>query len=227
MKNKCPELPMFAVILYTITIVTSLVLTNKIIDVHGFLISSCLIVFPIIFFMGDIIAEIYGYNVAKQLILYALIGAGFFSLIITLTINIPTPKFYDNYVAYEKVFGMSLKFIAVGFLAIWVGAVVNAYVIARWKKLVNGRYFWLRSIGSSAVGELINSVIAFPLGFGGVLPMEKVFNLLFVSYIIKLVYAVVAAPIGALIAHYIKTKKGLNFTEDHVSFNPFIDTKRS
>ncbi len=219
--EKGVKVPIFVVVLYVMTTIASLVLTNKIIVIHGFLISACLIVFPLIFFLGDIVAEIYGYRVTQKIIFYSLLGAAIFSVLMFGVIQIPSPNFYNNSKAYHQVFEMSMKFMVVGFFAIWIGTIVNSFMIVRWKFLVAGRYFWLRSIGSSAVGELVNSLVAFPLGFGGILTIKQIVNLLVVSYVLKLIYAIICAPIGGLIVYYIKVVKKIDYTSNTVSFNPF------
>lgn len=214
-------LPTFITVLYTVVMLLSLTLTNKIIDVDGYMISGCLLVFPLIFFIGDIVAEIYGYYQAQRIIWLTVIGSAIFSVILTVALFIPTPNFHNNNDAYIAIFGMSLKFTAVGFFAIWIGSVVNAYIIARWKIIVSGRYFWLRSIGSTAIGEFINSAVAFPLGFAGALPVHTIINLTLVSYVIKMVYAIIAAFPGAIIVDYIKRVKGIDYTPQSINFNPF------
>jgi queuosine precursor transporter len=218
---KTKPISIFFVVIYTITIIASLTLTNKMIEIHGYLISGCLLVFPLLFFFSDIIAEIYGYYLAQKLIWLTVVGAAIFSVIISLTLLIPTPAFYNNNDAYQQVFGMSLKFTAVGFLAIWVGMIINAYFISKWKILLRGRYFWLRSVGSSAIGELANSLIAFPLAFAGVLPVSKIISLTVVSYVIKMAYAIIAATPGVYIVNYIKHVKGIDHHANHIDFNPF------
>lgn len=226
-KQSTKSLPMFFIVLYTVVILLSLTLTNKLIDVHGYMISGCLIVFPLIFFLGDIVAEIYGYLLAQRIILLTVSGAVIFSLIITLTLLIPTPHVHDTNDAYKQIFGMSLKFTIVGFFAIWVGSIVNAYVITRWKILVCGRFFWLRSVGSTAIGELVNSLISFPLGFAGMLPVHIIINITLVSYVIKMVYAAIAAVPGAYFVSYIKHVKGIDYTEKSIDFNPFKALKET
>lgn len=125
------SLPMFFTVFYTVVILLSLTLTNKIIDIHGYLISGCLIVFPLIFFLGDIVAEIYGYLLAQRIILLTVVGAAIFSVIITLI------------------------------------------------------------------------------------------NLTIVSYVVKMLYAAVAAVPATYIVNYIKHVKGTDYMEKSVDFNPF------
>lgn len=225
--KKMSALPMPLVILYTITALTSLILTNKLIVIHGYVISACLLAFPMIFFLGDITAEIYGYLLAKKILWQTLFAAFLFSCFISITLLIPTPVFQNNNQSFINVFGMSVRFTAAGVFAIWVGGIINAYVLARWKIIAKGRYFWLRSIGSSAIGEFVNSLVAFPLGFLGHLSFANILNMMIVSYVVKMIYAAIAAYPGQLVVNYIKVVKGIDYQASSVKFNPFakIDDK--
>jgi queuosine precursor transporter len=224
MNKNTEDFPMLVIILYMTAILSSLSLTNKVIELHGILIPGCLAVFPLLYFFGDVMAEIYGYIFVKRLLWFSLLASFLFSLIVSLVIHTPYPKFYNNAAAFEGVFGLSLRFSIVGAFAIWAGGIVNAYVITRWKLLLRGKYFWVRSVGSTAVGELVNTVVAFPLAFGGVIPLKKIFIMILAAYIVKMLYALVLVfPANLMVSYYKKIKK-IDYYDTVVKFNPFSVT---
>lgn len=212
------------IVIYTTIILTSLTLTNKIIEWHGISFSACLITFPLIYVFCDIIAETYGYQESQKLIWVAIISCFIFSLIMQFAITIPSAAYYDNAAAYHQVFAQDLRFTIVACVAIVVGSLVNAYAISKWKILLQGRYFWIRSLGATALGELVNSLIAFPLAFFGTLPIHDIINLMFFSYVIKMLYALFAVYPASLVIAYHKSK-GINAYSKSFDFNPFIKTE--
>lgn len=221
LKNK-PTISDFFTMLYTTAVISSLALTNKIVKFHSFLISGCLFTFPLLYLYGDIIAEVYGYNEAKRLIWYTLISGFLFSISVSLVMDFPSPAFYNNTDAFKDVFGLSIKFIVIAVIAILAGSFTNAYIISKWKILIRGKYFWMRSLGSTAVGELLNSVIAFPLAFGGIIPSSKIVNMIVVAYVFKMLYASVAVYPASLIVTYLKNTKGIDVYDYDTNFNPFF-----
>ncbi len=223
MKAKSKNIPIssFWVVTYTTIVVASLVLTNKILEWHGIILSACLISFPLIYLFGDIVAEVYGYKESQKLIWFTIMSCIIFSIITQAAIYIPSANFYNNSAAYQQVLGQDLKFTLVGCLAIVLGAQVNMYAITKWKLLLNGRYFWLRSIGATALGELVNSLVAFPLGFFGDFPFHNIMEVMFFSYILKMIYAVLLVYPASLVVTYYKAK-GINANDVDFSFNPFV-----
>ena len=214
--------PSLLLILYAVTVTISITLTNKIIDVEGFYLNGCLVVFPLLYFFGDITAEIFGYRMARKLLWQVLFAGLIFALVVNLTMNLPSADFYNNTHSYKVVFGMDIKFVLVGMLAIWIGGITNALLIAKTKIICSGRYFWARSILATSVGELVNSIIAFPLGFMGLLNMSQIINMVIVSYIFKVLYAFFAAYPANLIVNYFKKSRHYDIYEPGVHFNPFV-----
>ena len=214
--------PPILIVIYTVFCILSLVFTNKIIEWHGVDISACLIVFPLLFLWGDVIAEVYGYKEAKKLIVYTIVGCLLFSLISMFIIRIPSAQFYNNNVAYQQVLGQDVKFTLVGVSAILISSIVNVYILTRWKFLLKGRYFWVRSIGSTAVGEGVNSLIAFPLGFLGTLNLHQIINITMVSYVIKMLYSILSVFPASILVNYLQRKENISPDEPLVKFNPFL-----
>lgn len=207
--------------LYATTVAACLAISNKIVYFHGLLIAGAVFTFPLLYFFGDIIAETYGYKAARKLIWYTLLCGALFSGLITAIIYMPSPTFDNHQLAFQEVLGNSIKLTIVGVIAMLAGSFSNAYIISKWKILVKGKYFWIRSITSSMVGEFINTLFAFPLAFGGTMPVEKIINIMIVAYVIKILYAIVAVFPATLIVAYIKTKIGVDVYDYNTNFNPF------
>lgn len=211
---------MFAM-LYATVVTACLVLSNKIVDIHGLLIAGAVFTFPLLYFFGDIIAEVFGYSLSRRLIWYTLLCGLVFSLLVTIVINLPSPTFQKDPNAFQEVLGSSFKFTVVGVIAMLAGSFSNAYILTKWKILVQGRYFWIRSITSTMVGEFINTILAFPLAFGGKIAWEKLLNIIAVAYGVKMLYAFIAVIPATLIVSYLKKTYGIDVYDYNTDFNPF------
>lgn len=215
----------FVITLYITIVLTSLVLTNKIFIWHNMVFSACLITFPLLYLFGDIVAEIYGFKAASNLIKYTILSSILFSTICTFALKIPSASFHNNSQAYNEVLGQNLKFAVGGVIAIFIGLYANAYIISKLNNIMSGKYFGLRSIIASSIGELVNSLIAIPIGFLGQIPTKDLINMLIVTYFFKIAYAVVAAFPASMIINYVKNFRAKNNANARhqfsVKYNPF------
>jgi hypothetical protein len=119
------------------------------------------------------------------------------------------------------VLGNVFRFFIANSIGILVGITINGYLIAKWKRMMNGKHFWLRSIGSSAIGELITSIIADIIAFAGTTSTMGVVKLMVGIFIIKLIYSILLAIPNSIIVMHLKIKEGFNLQENISVFNPF------
>jgi uncharacterized integral membrane protein (TIGR00697 family) len=206
--NKTTHPPPYLIVIYATVCIASLVLTNKIIEWHGIIISSCLLTFSFLFLIGDIVAEAYGQDEAKKLLGYTFLSCFLFSLITGEVIKIPSATFYNNTTAYQQVLGQDFRFTMVALVGILIGSWVNIYAISKWKILMKGKYFCLRSVAATALGELVNSIIVFPLAFTNSLTLSEIINMVIASYVIKIIYALITVYPAFLYVVYLKIKTG-------------------
>ncbi|MDX2165046.1 MAG: queuosine precursor transporter [Gammaproteobacteria bacterium] len=215
--NKTRKPSSYLIVIFTTICLTSLVLTNKIIEWHGIVISSCLWTFPLLFLIGDVVSEVYGPKEAQKLLIYTFLSCFLFSIITNGAIKVPSATFYNNTNAYQQVLGQDLRFTFIALVGILVGSWVNIYAISKWKILLKGKYFCLRSVGATAVGELVNSIIVFPLSFSQTLSAHEILNIIIASYAIKMLYALISVYPAFLFVIYLKMKEGLDETFDKLS----------
>ena len=195
---------LYLAIIYFAMLAASYIVAYKMVSLGIILETGAIFLFPFSFTIADVIAETYGYTISKQLVWASSIGGFLFCLVIEWIVSLHSPKFWQDQRAYSLVLGHILKIYFAMLVASIVGAIVNIRLIIKWKLLMNGRYFWLRSIGSSAIGELLFSVIAGTISFVGVEPANKIFWLMLYGYIFKLIYAVIASFPSNLIVIFLK-----------------------
>lgn len=177
---------------------------------------------PLIFVLDDIIAEIYGYKTARSVIIYGFIAQILFAIVSIAVIAAPHPEFFNKNDHYSTILGHSLFQITVsGFFAYIIANLINSYIITRWKVLVKGKMFWLRSIGSSAFSEILYSFIAILAMQFGSIPMSDILKVALLSCTIKIAYSVVLAFPANLLTNHVKKVTGIDVYDVPKKFSPF------
>ena len=180
--------------------------------------------FPISYFFGDILTEVYGYAYDRRAV-----WAGFTALVfaaIMAQIVIALPVAPGEYMAqYQQgmvsVFGNSWRIALASMLAFWCGSFVNGYVLAKLKIWTQGRFLWVRTIGSTAFGELVDSSLFYVLAFYGIWPIQEVIQVALVQYILKTSWEVLATPLTYWVVNTLKRKENVDHYDIHTNFTPF------
>ena len=204
----------------------SYVVAYKMVAIGPILETGAIFLFPFSFTIADIVAEIYGYTISKQLIWASALGGIIFCLAIKGVIALDPLSFWHHQSAYNQVLGHIDTIYWAMIIATVVSSFVNVRLILRWRFLLQGKHFWLRSIGSSGVGELLFSIIAGSISFIGVEPATKIFWLMFNGFVFKLVYAIIAAFPSNLAVLLLKRYEYKEVQKSGLSFNPFSDFKK-
>lgn len=216
----------FFSMLYMSIMICNAILTNRYISLSSelFVLGGTL-TSPFIFILGDIIAEIFGYKVAKQIIWCGFACQAIFAIICEVVSRAPYPLFFKDYQAYSLIFGQLLYIVMSSFIAFIISGLINIYIITRWKVLLQGRYFWLRSLGSSTIAEALYSAIAILMMEIGSIPLNNIWKVILISYLIKVTYSVIFAWPGNLIVNYIKSTAKIDVYDYPENYNPFKKNK--
>ena len=212
---------LFLVMLYLTVMLCSGVLTHQIVQIGSFYTQAGALVAPLWFTLSDVIAEIYGYNIARRLVWLGFICQAMFAIACNFLIQLPSPAFLDNQSAYFTVLGSILHTCLSAFVAYILAGFINIYLISKWKILLRGRYFWLRSLGASTISEFIFTVLAVFLIQFGKLPLNQMLMIMGVSYTIKVIYTIALAFPVNLLVQAIKKADGIDIYDHHTNFNPF------
>lgn len=199
----------FVLMLYMTIKLTTVILIYKVVDLKLFVATASTMIMPLWFVIGDIIAEVYGYRIAKNAVWMAIICQFIFAFLCYTAIGLESPLGWEGQEAYNQVLGKLPRVATASFLAILGGAFVNAYAISKWKILLQGRYFWLRSFGASVIGELIFTIIAYSFEFIGVTSISNVIHLMTVSFIAKLIFTPIMIIPSSIAVVYLKKAEGV------------------
>jgi len=179
--------------------------------------------FPLSYLFGDILTEVYGYARSRKVI-WAGFGALIFaSLMAYIVTSLPAAKTMsvEQQAAVNLIFGQTWRIVIASLTAFWLGEFVNSFVLAKMKLLTNGKYLWMRTIGSTFAGEAVDSLIFYPIAFLGTWSTEQVISVMIGNYIIKVLWEVLATPFTYKIVAFLKRVEHEDFYDRETDFNPF------
>jgi len=179
--------------------------------------------FPISYVFGDILTEVYGYSRSRRVIWAGFGGLAFASLMSWVVVKLPPAPFWTNQAAYEIAFGATWRIALASLIAFLAGEFVNSYVLARMKIFTAGRWLWTRTIGSTLAGEGVDSLLFYPLAFyaSGLIPDEKLPQIMLVQYVGKVAVEVVFTPVTYKIVGWLKRAEHEDYYDRDTDFNPF------
>src|SRR6476660_6612525 len=165
-----------------------------------------LLFFPISYVFGDVLTEVYGYARARRVIWAGFAGLAFASVMASVVVALPPAPFWKNQEAYEIVLGTTWRIALASMFAYFCGEFANSFVLAKMKILTDGRWLWTRTIGSTIVGEAVDSALFYPLAFygTGIIPDDKLPLVMLSQFVAKVSVEVVFTPVTYLIVGWLK-----------------------
>lgn len=204
--------------------VTCLIAANitavKLIDVFGHVLPAAIVIFPVSYILGDILTEVYGYHQARRVIWLGFLCNLLLVLVIGAGQILPAADFWDGQAAYERILGYAPRILAASFLAYLIGEFANAFVLAKMKIATRGRWLWTRTIGSTLVGQGLDSLVFITLAFAGAMPTSALLGLIVTQWLAKSAYEALATPITYLVVNHLKAKEGCDAYDHDTRFNP-------
>ena len=204
--------------------ITSLLVANiiavKLIEVGPWIMPVGVIIFPVSYILGDVLTEVYGYRRARQVIWLGFACNLLAVLAIALAQALPPAGFWDGQAAFERILGYAPRLLLASFLAYLAGEFANAYILARMKILTRGRWLWTRTIGSTLVGQLLDSAVFIAVAFAGVLPPEALLTAILVQWLAKSAYETAATPLTYWVVNTLKRREGVDVYDAQTDFNP-------
>ena len=190
-------------------------------SIGPFAVSGAVLLFPITYIFGDVFTEVYGFAASRRAIWLGFFGTALLYLIGALVITLPSAPGWRNQQAFATVFGFIPRILAASLTAFWAGEFANSYTMARLKLLTNGSKLWTRTIGSTVVGQAVDTVLVIFLTFGGIYPVHTLLNIIATGYVLKVGYEVIATPITYLVINWLKRAEHADAFDRHENFNPF------
>ena len=193
----------------------------KLVSWGPFVFSGAQLLFPITYIFGDIFTEVYGYAGSRRAIWNGFLASILLTAISAIVIALPSAPGWNKQDAYQTVFGSMPRIVIASLAAYWCGEFANSFVMARMKVLSNGRFLWMRTIGSTVVGQAVDTILVVSIIFAGSIPLSTMLNLMISGYGGKVIYEALATPLTYAAVNWLKRVEGVDIMDTHTNFNPF------
>lgn len=207
-------------ILFNVCLIAANILETKVIQVYGdFSVTAGLLVFPISYIINDCIVEVWGFKKAR-LIIWSGFAMNFFVVALgLLAVALPAAPFWEGEEHFNFIFGLAPRIVVASLIAFLVGSFLNAYVMSKMKLSSKGKNFSARAVWSTIVGETADSIIFFPIAFGGIIGWKNLLYLMAIQVVLKSLYEVLVLPVTIRVVAYIKKVEGSDVYDKDISYN--------
>jgi uncharacterized integral membrane protein (TIGR00697 family) len=206
--------------LFVTCLITANILIAKQISIGGVILPAAIVIFPISYIIGDVLTEVYGYQQARRVIWLGFACNLIAVLAIWIGKILPPAPVFEAQNAYESILGSTPRFLLASFLAYLAGEFTNSFVLAKMKIMTKGRWLWTRTIGSTLVGQGVDTVVVLIIAFVGVLPLSVLGIMIVSHWLVKSAYETIATPLTYVVVGYLKRKEGIDTYDYGVDFNP-------
>ena len=210
---------------FVVVLLVSNLVAQKICRIGPLVVPGAILLFPITYIFGDVFTEVYGYGASRRAIWLGFFGTGLLYAMAALTIALPPAPGWHNQEAFRTVFGFIPRIVAASLTGFWAGEFANAYVMARMKLWTDGRKLWTRIVGSTVVGQGVDTLLAIGLMFAGVIAWRTLGMMILESYLLKVGYEVLATPLTYAVIGWLKRTERVDAFDRGESFNPFVFTR--
>lgn len=211
---------LITVAVFITCLMTANVIAVKLIDLFGFVMPAAVIIFPISYIAGDVLTEVYGFRQARRVIWLGFISNAIMVLAIWVGQILPPPVFWDGQTAYERILGYTPRILLASLLAYLVGEFANSIVLAKMKVATQGRWLWMRTIGSTLIGEGLDSMVFIVIAFSGMMPPGTLASAILTQWVAKTVYEIIATPFTYGVVRFLKKREKVDVYDHGTRFNP-------
>ncbi len=206
--------------IFVTCLITANITAVKLISLGGIILPAAVVIFPISYIFGDVLTEVYGYRQAR-LVIWLGFACNLLAVIaIWLGEILPPASFWNGQSAYAQILGYTPRLLLASFIAYLVGEFANSFVLAKMKIFTKGQWLWTRTIGSTLVGEGLDSLFFITIAFLGTIPLNGLFSAIVAQWLFKSLYEVVATPLTYAVVNFLKRREGIDVFDYNTHFNP-------
>jgi uncharacterized integral membrane protein (TIGR00697 family) len=223
-KNQQRYSPWFviAVTVFITCLITANITAVKLVNVFGLVLPAAIIIFPVSYIFGDILTEVYGYRQARRVIWLGFLCNLIAVIAIWLGQVLPPASFWGGQTAYERILGYTPRLLLASFLAYLLGEFANAIVMAKMKIATKGRWLWSRTIGSTLIGEGLDSLVFMTIAFVGEIPTTGLASAIVTQWLAKSAYEAFVTPLTYAAVNFLKRRERLDVYDYDTRFNPLL-----
>jgi queuosine precursor transporter len=206
--------------LFVTCLLTANTIAAKLIAVGGLVLTAGIVIFPVSYVVGDVLTEVWGYAAARRVIWLGFACNALMVLAVWLGGELPAAPFWSGQAAYQEILGQAPRILAASLAAYLVGEFANAFVLAKLKIATAGRWLWLRTIGSTVVGQGLDSVVFVTLAFAGAVPAGALAGIVAAQWVVKVGYEAAATPLTYAAVGWLKSREQIDTFDHQTDFNP-------
>jgi hypothetical protein len=206
--------------IFVVVLIVSNLVAQKFTEFGPFKISAAQLLFPITYIFGDVFTEVYGYSASRRAIWTGFMGSAVMTAMGLFAIWLPPAPEFKNQAAFEALFGVVPRVVAGSLIAYWAGEFANSLTVAKMKLWTNGHLLWTRTVGSTVVGQAVDTTIVVLFIFWGQ-PAHVIWQIIYSGYLFKVIYEVLATPLTYIVVNGLKRAEGVDFFDRSTNFNPF------
>ena len=205
----------------TILLLSNLIGAAKLSTVAGFTFGAGILFFPLGYVIGDVLTEVYGYARARRCVWAGFFAMLFMAVMSWVVVSLPPAEGWPDQKAYESVFGNTWRIVFASLFAFWAGEFVNSFVMAKMKIWTQGKNLWSRTIGSTVVGQGVDSLIFYPLAFLGIWSTAQVLTVMVTNWAMKVAWEALLTPVTYAVVNRLKRAEGVDVYDEDTNFTPF------
>ena len=206
---------------FVVILLVSNLVAQKIVRIGPVTTSGAMLLFPITYIFGDIFTEIYGYAASRRAIWLGFFGTALLYAISALVIALPSDPEFQNQQAFVTVCGILPRILVASLAAFWAGEFANSYTMAKLKLITKGRWLWTRTVGSTVVGQAVDTTLVIVITFAGKYSAHTLVRIIVTGYVLKVAYEALATPLTYLVVNWLKRTEHIDTFDTHTNFNPF------
>jgi len=210
-----------AVALFVASLLTANIIAVKLIQLGPLILPAGVVIFPVSYILGDVLTEVYGYRWARRAIWLGFIGNLVAVVAIWLAGLLPAPVFWQGQGAYATILGFTPRLLLASFVAYLIGEFANSTVLAKMKVWTNGRHLWARTIGSTIVGQGLDSLVFILIAFVGLMASPDLLTAIVSQWLFKSAYEAIATPLTYAVVNTLKRVEGVDAYDVDTPLNPF------
>jgi uncharacterized integral membrane protein (TIGR00697 family) len=191
------------------------------VTIPAFSTSGAMVLFPITYIFGDVFTEIYGYSASRRAIWLGFFGTALLYAVSAIVIALPPDPEFKHQQAFITVFGILPRILVASLVSFWAGEFANSYTMAKLKLITKGRWLWTRTVGSTVVGQFVDTSLVIFLTFAGTFTPHKMVEIILTGYLLKVLYEVAATPVTYLVIGFLKRAEHVDTFDTKTNFNPF------
>jgi queuosine precursor transporter len=207
--------------LFVTVLLISNVASTKIVAFGPFTFDGGTILFPLSYIFGDILTEVYGYARSRKVIWIGFIAALLMSITFIVVGALPPAADWPNQEAYNKILGLTPRIVIASLIAYFAGEFSNSFTLAKLKLITNGQRLWLRTIGSTLIGQVVDTALFILIAFTGVVPNSLLWTLIVSNYLFKCGVEILFTPVTYAVTGWLKQQEREDYYDRNTDFNPF------